>query len=391
MGTFPVKFICICTFISWFWGSCPGDCTAGMSFRQDPPVNKNVVETGKVKEVRITTAIISGKVNANVTMKIDKRGICWNTDGHPTIEDQKVLAGKGTGSFTASLKGLKKGTVYHARAFAGNEDHMFYGTPVYFTTHIFANGVQVDIIYVEGGSFDMGAGKAQEDYYDDEIPVHKVMLSGFQISSYEITSRQYCAFLNDRNISSAGEYRDKLYIDMADPDCPVRFSGRRFIPQTGKGDHPVTEVTWSGAQAFCQWLGGRLPTEAEWEFAARGGVKSRDYRYSGSNNLDQVGWYKNNSDSHSHPVGQKSPNILGLYDMSGNVWEWCFDWYAFDYYADSPKKNPAGPSDGSMRVLRGGAWNMGEWNCRVSNRSNKSPQITYNYFGFRLLIPSPSD
>lgn len=349
--------------------------------------NMAEVKISDVEEVGITKATISGKVVQDGGNKITERGICWNREGKPTVDDSVVTEGKGVGAFVCKLNNLTKATVYHARAFAVHDNGVAYGKEISFTTHAFANGVKIPLKYLKGGTFQMGATQNPEISYGDEFPVHQVTVDGFQISQYEITSRQYCAFLNDRDIKENGSHRNVLYIDVPDSDCPIRYSGSKFVPEKGKGDYPVTEVTWFGARAFCKWLGGRLPTEAEWEFAARGGKQSRDYQYSGGNQLEKVGWYKDNSGGHVHPVGQKAPNGMGLYDMSGNVWEWCRDYYSFDYYSKSPRENPSGPAEGNSRVMRGGAWNMDQWNCRVSNRSNKNPDFTYNYFGFRLVIP----
>jgi formylglycine-generating enzyme required for sulfatase activity len=127
-----------------------------------------------------------------------------------------------------------------------------------------------------------------------------------------------------------------------------------------------------------------LPTETQWEFAARGGNRSRGYKYSGSDNLNEVGWYKNNSGRTIHEVGGKAPNELGLYDMSGNVWEWCQDWYGS--YSSSWQTNPKGPSSGSYRVIRGGGWGNSARLCRVSIRNYYTPASTSNYLGLRLAL-----
>lgn len=131
----------------------------------------------------------------------------------------------------------------------------------------------------------------------------------------------------------------------------------------------------------------RLPTEAEWEYAARGGSKSRGYQYAGSDTIGYVAWYRSNSDSKTHAVGQKQSNELGLYDMSGNVWEWCSDRYDSDYYKNSPSQNPKGPSKGSYRVIRGGSWLSAPRNCRVARRDYYTPTFRDSGIGFRLVRP----
>ncbi|MCF8308249.1 MAG: formylglycine-generating enzyme family protein [Bacteroidales bacterium] len=249
--------------------------------------------------------------------------------------------------------------------------------------------VNIEWVEVEGGTFEMGCTEEQSDCDDDETPVHTVTLSSFDISKYEITNAQYAEFLNDIDCNSDGSYNDDEfgnveYIDMNDSDCQVEYSGGQFAVESGKANHPVMLVSWYGANAFAQWAGGRLPTEAEWEFAARGGNQSQGYEYSGSDNLDEVGWYAGNSGDHTHEVGQKQPNELGIYDMSGNVWEWCHDWYDENYYSNSPENNPQGPSAGTHRVLRGGSWIVSGGYCRVAYRIRNIPVVTSSYNGFRI-------
>ena len=163
-------------------------------------------------------------------------------------------------------------------------------------------------------------------------------------------------------------------------------------PSYFEGDAlPVEQVAWNDCQEFIRKLNQktgknfRLPTEAEWEYAARGGKKSNGYKYAGSNDIGSVAWYTNNSDSKTHPVKGKSPNELGLYDMSGNVWEWCSDWYGS--YSSGSQTNPQGPSSGSLRVLRGGSWRSNAGYCRVSYRYFGGPGNRYFDSGFRLALP----
>jgi formylglycine-generating enzyme required for sulfatase activity len=162
-------------------------------------------------------------------------------------------------------------------------------------------------------------------------------------------------------------------------------------PSKIKGDNlPINNVSWDDAKEFISKLNAltsklyRLPTEAEWEFAARGGNKSQGYKYSGSNTIERVGWA---NVARMHPVGRKQPNELGIYDMSGNITEWCSDWYSESYYSDSPQNNPNGPSIGFRRVLRGGSWEGRVRNSRVSNRQHRTPDDRNIYTGFRLAQP----
>ena len=162
---------------------------------------------------------------------------------------------------------------------------------------------------------------------------------------------------------------------------PSHFKGAR---------RPVEQVSWDDCQVFIRKLNSltgknfKLPTEAQWEYAARGGKKSSGYKYSGSNTIGDVAWYGGNSGNKTHDVGTKIPNELGLYDMAGNVWEWCSDWNGD--YSSSSQTNPSGPSSGSNRVCRGGSWNYNARYCRLSIRSFNSPVISYNFLGFRLCL-----
>jgi formylglycine-generating enzyme required for sulfatase activity len=135
----------------------------------------------------------------------------------------------------------------------------------------------------------------------------------------------------------------------------------------------------------------RLPTEAEWEYAARGGSLSRGYRYSGSNNVDTVAWKDGNAGNKAHPIGRKMPNELGIYDMSGNIYEWCSDWYSPDYYRNSSRVNPQGPDEGIKRVIRGGSWYFDSSGLRVAEREGANPDFRYGYIGFRLCRSAKKD
>ena len=265
----------------------------------------------------------------------------------------------------------------------------------------------VALVQVAGGTFEMGCKSGRDDINGhscngNESPLHSVTVSSFQISKYEITNAQYVTFLNAVGVASNGYYNDTefggvQYIDMADADVMITHNGSSFQVRSHNPDlsnYPVIEVSWYGANAYCKWLGGRLPTEAEWEFAARGGNQSRGYQFSGGNDANAVGWYSSNSGStgqsgyqniRTHPVGTKSPNELGIYDMTGNVWEWCQDWYGS--YSSSPSTNPQGPASSSIKLLRGGSWADGTRNVRSAYRSVNYPSNTRSYDGFRAVLP----
>lgn len=223
------------------------------------------------------------------------------------------------------------------------------------------NGVSFEMVRVEGGTFRMGATSEQEDEADsDEKPVHSVTLSSYYIGKTEVTQALWQAVMGSN---------------------PSNFKGSNL---------PVECVSWNDCQEFIQKLNRltgrnfRLPTEAEWEFACRGGNNSRGYKYSGSNNLGSVAWYDDNSGGQTHPVATKAPNELGIYDMSGNVWEWCQDWYG-DYSSNS-QTNPTGASSGSRRVLRGGCWYGSAWGVRVSFRNRSTPGLRNILSGLRLAL-----
>lgn len=222
-------------------------------------------------------------------------------------------------------------------------------------------GVTFKMIAVEGGTFTMGATSEQGSEADsDEKPTHSVTLSSYSIGETEVTQALWQAVMGS-NLS--------------------RFSG---------SNKPVERVSWDDCQDFIRRLNAltgenfRLPTEAEWEYAARGGNKSWGYKYAGSNNIDNVAWYDDNSGSQTHNVATKSPNELGLYDMSGNVGEWCQDWYG-DYSSGS-QTNPTGPASGGYRVGRGGCWDYYARGCRVSYRFSDDPDIRINSMGLRLAL-----
>ena len=221
-----------------------------------------------------------------------------------------------------------------------------------------------NMVRVEGGTFTMGATSEQGSEADsDEKPAHQVTLSSFSIGKYEVTQEEWEAVMGSN---------------------PSKFKGAK---------RPVEQVSWNDCQEFIRKLNAltgkrfRLPTEAEWEFAARGGNRSNGYKYSGSNDQGNVAWYRDNSDDITHLVGLKLPNELGLYDMSGNVWEWCQDWFDSSYYGKSPSTNPVNNTSTSNRVNRGGSWFYDlARDCRVSYRYGFAPDGRNGHLGFRLAL-----
>jgi formylglycine-generating enzyme required for sulfatase activity len=223
------------------------------------------------------------------------------------------------------------------------------------------NGVSFTMIGVEGGTFTMGATSEQvNDASSAEKPSHQVTLSDFYIGETVVTQELWKAVMGSN---------------------PSHYTGSQ---------NPVDKVSWEDCQTFIRKLNQltghnfRLPTEAEWEYAARGGKKSRGYKYAGSNTIGDVAWYSDNSNDTTHPVKQKRANELGLYDMSGNVYEWCYDWYAS--YTSTAKTNPYGPSTGSEHILRGGSEHSNASSCRVSNRHKDTPNGIFTNVGFRIAL-----
>lgn len=242
------------------------------------------------------------------------------------------------------------------------------------STNTNANAQNIDLAFVEGGTFDMGSPAGIGD--GDERPQHKVTLNSFKISKYEITNEQFAKFLTDQGNQT--EEGSKWY-----QGTDFNIQEKTYTPKKGYEKIPVRFVTWNGAKAYAKWVGGRIPTEAEWEYAARGGKKSRGYTYSGSNDMNEAGWYTKNSGGRLHNVGEKKPNELGIYDMSGNVWEWTADWYGA--YSKEAQTNPTGPAQGKVRVRRGASAFCTAHNTRSANRSTPPREVRHN-LGFRVVF-----
>ena len=333
---------------------------------------KNEAETHLVPTLQITATVDGARVPATVKIGADT----WRAGD--TIRDLKEDSSytahlsyrrgeteyTGEISFSCNWKGLKQKTVVLKK--------------VEFTGVVtLPGGVQLKMIRVEPGSFMMGS----ENGSSDEKPVHRVTLTKpYYLGETEVTQAQWRAVMG----TTVEEQRDK-----ANTSWPLR----------GVGDNnPIYYVNWHEAITFCQKLNdeGRaprgwqftLPTEAQWEYAARGGNKSRGYTYSGSNDVGDVAWYTSNSGDETHAVRQKGANELGLYDMSGNVYEWCLDWYGSGSYSSGAVTDPQGPDSGSSRVLRGGGWYNDARYCRSAARDLDDPDYRGSDYGFRLaLVP----
>lgn len=250
----------------------------------------------------------------------------------------------------------------------------------------------IPLVFVEGGRFLMGNDTLHGDR--DEVPVHEVIVRDFYMGQFEITNRQFCAFLNEMgNQEEGGVTWINLYPKIKRGGVsPFQFKDGRYWIKPGYEEHPVVRVSWYGAKAFCKWLSEkkgklyRLPTEAEWEYAARGGIKGEGYEFAGSPNLGEVAWRSsdNKKDLITRQVGLKKPNELDIYDLSGNVWEWCQDWYA-PYPRDGARRDVGGPAEGITKVCRGGRWHKDSADCRIANRNYFRPDYRVYELGFRVV------
>lgn len=231
--------------------------------------------------------------------------------------------------------------------------------------------INMKMIWVEGGEFMMGCTSEQGHCYDDAQNVRSVTVDGFYIGMLEVTQSQW------EKITGTNIYSQKNKAGSSST-CGVGVN------------YPMCYVNWEEAMEFCRLLSNKtgkkytLPTEAQWEYAARGGKKADGTKYAGSNMIDAVAWYTDNSGSSTHPCGTKCANALGIYDMSGNVYEWCKDWYS-SIYTSNGTNNPTGPSSGTDRVARGGCWSYGAASCRVAARGSGSPGSRGGYLGFRVV------
>ena len=228
----------------------------------------------------------------------------------------------------------------------------------------YTNSIGLEFVLIPAGTFVMGSPPDDESAFDWEKPAHQVTISRpFYMSRYEVTQGQWEKLMGNNH------------------SC---FKGR---------NNPVEQVSWEEAQVFIRKLNRkegtskyRLPTEAEWEYAARAGSQTRYHFGDNKENLREYDWYVDNSEEKAHPVGLKKPNAWGLHDMAGNVWEWVEDCYERDYYSRSPGIDPPGPENGNLRVFRGGSWLGIPNNCRSAIRFSFAPSFRYNFLGFRLAL-----
>ncbi len=361
-----------------------------------------VVNTVSVRDIDCTSATVAGNVPDDGGLEILERGVVWDTVANPTKKYYYNITKGSTGPFECTIKGLETGKKYYVRAYAKNERGYVYADPLEFIPLI-----KTEMVMIEGVTFSMGNDKSGKVTQ----PVHQVKIDSFLIGKYEVANQEFVKFLNSNidDISFEGDsdvvvlkghniYYLNVYgedYEKTDFRVHIYFKDGSFHVNKECGGFPAILVSWEGAMMYCKWAGGRLPTEAEWESAARGG-RNGSFVYSGSNDLDETGWYYGNSRNAEckltpdgrgiNRVGLKKPNSIGIFDMSGNVSEWCYDIYYDNYYSVSPADNPMGPKKGSSRVIRGGSWADRENNCTVFTRIKSFDlEKGYDNIGFRLV------
>ncbi|MFH1824528.1 MAG: SUMF1/EgtB/PvdO family nonheme iron enzyme [Candidatus Firestonebacteria bacterium] len=270
---------------------------------------------------------------------------------------------------------------------------VFIGWYLYTNTTAYKSKIAIGgMIYIPAGEFEMGSND-----YDSEKPVHKVYLDAYYIDKYEVTNEQFKKFVDATGHKTEAEKAGGGFVWEKDGGWKQRSSASWKDPLgdgsgiSGKMNHPVIQVSWNDAVAYANWIGKRLPTEAEWEKACRAGSTGKYCFGDNESELGEYTWYYKNSGSKTHQVGSKKPNKWGIYDMHGNVWEWCSDWYNEKYYKVvtglQPVNNPKGPDTGTYKVLRGGSLYFGAYGCRSANRYYYSSPV-YRYFnvGFRCVL-----
>jgi formylglycine-generating enzyme required for sulfatase activity len=253
----------------------------------------------------------------------------------------------------------------------------------------------MEFVFVKGGTFPMGCNNSDSD----EKPIHTVTVSDFYIGKYEVTQKQWCAVMGNNpsrfssdDLPSLENISWKVMEEFIQKK--LRAMKENYASVIMSDNYPVENVSWNDVQEFIHKLNQkegttayRLPTEAEWEYAAGGGHLSHGFEYSGGDTVDNVAWHQGNSGRRTHDVGTKRPNELGIYDMSGNVWELCSDWFDAKYYIGSPSENPQGPASGQYRVMRGGSWSNSSYDdlCRVAYRDIFPPDARGYNCGLRLV------
>lgn len=362
------------------------------------PTSLPSLTTNDVISITQTSAQCGGNISSDGGSAVMERGVCWSTYSNPTMADNKTSNGSGTGAFTANLTGLTSNTTYYVRAYATNSIGTQYGNQLSFTTHQ-SQGF-IEYVNIPSGTFTMGSPTSEKDRGSDETQ-HSVTLSAFKMSKYAVTNAQYAIFLNEKGIGSdgiyaGGKYPSEVLISASSGsyNWGLQYTAGAWSPVAGYANHPVIYVSWYGADEFARYVGGRLPTEAEWEYACRAGTTT-PFNTGNCLTNTQANYYwaypygscTNTGTTYpgkTQAVGSYPANAWGLYDMHGNVWEWCSDWYGS--YSTYAQTNPTGPSTGSYRVLRGGSWYNDAQDCRSAFRGSLNPGYGSGNIGFRVVL-----
>jgi len=280
---------------------------------------------------------------------------------------------------------LRKALAYHPelRDARSKLDNLIHEPGEQTVVHLPGN-ILLKLVYIPAGNFLMGSPDSEKDRSRDEGPRHRVTISrGFWMGKYEVTQAQWRIMMGSNPSLLKAEKTLLQKLDL--------HRGLNNVPHITEKDLPVERVSWNYVQSFIQKLNSktgmafRLPTEAEWEYACRAGSETAYSFGDNKQKLSRFAWYNGNTTAETHPIGRKKPNIWGLYDMAGNVWEWCQDWYGKNYYQYSPTIDPTGPSSGQGHVFRGGSWFSSEDRCRSAFRYGYNPKLRYANLGFRLV------
>lgn len=357
-----------------------------------------VLTTTEISDISQIGAKSGGSIVTDGGENIAEHGVCWSNGPLPTINDSKTIDGAGVGNFTSVLGGLIPSTTYYARAYATNAIGTGYGNVVMFQTL----DLNVVMVSIPAGVFIMGSPLSEVGRNTNEIK-HSVTLSAFKMSKFEITNTEFASFLNTMNIGSDGRFSSGayptetlIYVSGYYTVGGVYYTSGYWAPVEGYENHPVINVTWYGAVEFANFVGGRLPTEAEWEYACRAATTTPFNTGGCLTDLQANYFWRSpynlctnttmNTLSKTKDVGSFSPNAFGLYDMHGNVREWCSDYYSS--YTTAHQTDPIGPPTGVSRLCRGGGCLSEGNDCRAAIRTTANPKYAGGEVGFRVVAPN---